>query len=148
VPVGLFGLQTKTSLVFSVMASAIAGRSWVSPSSGTLTESAAARSARVGYASNERHAYMTSAPGSPIASRSCCVTPTEPHPTATCPVGTPKRSPMASMSATAPLSGYRLTERASAAMTSTTEGSGGCGDSLDDSLCDFPAAAAGVRPGR
>jgi hypothetical protein len=105
VPVGLFGLQTKISRVRGVIASAIAARSWVSPRSGTVTESAAARSARVGYASNERHAYMTSAPGSPIASRSCCVTPTDPHPTATWFTGTLKRSAMAWISACAPLSG-------------------------------------------
>ncbi len=104
-PVGLFGLQTKISLVRGVIAADIARRSWASSSSGTRTELAAARSARVGYASNERHAYMTSAPGSPIASRSCCVTPTEPHPTATCRGGTLNRSAMASVSAAAPLSG-------------------------------------------
>ncbi len=98
-------MQTKISRVRGVIASAIAVRSWVSPSSGTLIESAAARSARVGYASKERHAYMTSAPGSPIASRSCCVTPTEPHPTATCCAGTLNRSPIASRRAAAPLSG-------------------------------------------
>ena len=55
-PVGLFGLQTKISRVRGVIAAAIAARSWVSSRSGTRTDSAAARSARVGYASNERHA--------------------------------------------------------------------------------------------
>ena len=90
---------------------------------------------------------MTSAPGSPTASSICWVTPTEPHPTATCSGGTLKRSAMAWVRASARLSGYRLTDRASAAMTSTTEGSGGCGDSLDESLCDVPAELTGVRPG-
>ena len=75
------------------------------------------------------------------------MTPTEPQPTATCCDGTLNRSAMASVSAPQPLSGYRLTDRASAAMTSTTEGSGGCGDSLDESLCDLPAELTGVRPG-
>ena len=90
---------------------------------------------------------MTSAPGSPTASSICWVTPTEPHPTATCSAGTLKRSAMAWVRASARLSGYRLTDRASAAMTSTTEGSGGYGDSLDESLCDVPAELTGVRPG-
>ena len=56
VPVGLFGLQTKISRVRLVIASAMAARSWVSPRSGTRTEAAAARSARIGYASNDRQA--------------------------------------------------------------------------------------------
>ena len=124
-PVGLFGLQTKISLVRGVIAAAIAARSWVSSRSGTRTDSAAARSDRVGYASKERHAYITSAPGSPTASRSCWATPTEPHPTATCCGGTPNLAAMASIRTCAPLSGYRLTDRAASAMTSSTEGSGG-----------------------
>ena len=76
------------------------------------------------------------------------MTPTEPHPTATCRGGTPNRSAMACVSASAPLSGYRFTDRASSAMTSTTEGSGANGDSLDESLCDRPEELTGVRPGR
>ncbi len=55
---------------------------------------------------------------------------------------------MACVSASAPLSGYRFTDRASSAMTSTTEGSGANGDSLDESLCDRPEELTGVRPGR
>ncbi len=62
--------------------------------------------------------------------------------------GTLKRSAMAWISASAPWSGYRLTDRASSAITSTTEGSGAYGDSLDESLCDLPAELAGVRPCR
>ncbi len=76
------------------------------------------------------------------------MTPTDPQPTATWFTGTLKRSAMAWLSASAPLSGYRLTDRASSAITSSTEGSGASGDSLDESLCDLPADAAGVRPGR
>ena len=55
-PVGLFGLQTKISLVRGVITAAIAARSWVSPRSGTRTDSVAAKSDSVGYASKERHA--------------------------------------------------------------------------------------------
>jgi hypothetical protein len=41
VPVGLFGEQTSTSRVRSVIAAAIASRSWCSPAvSGTVTERA------------------------------------------------------------------------------------------------------------
>ena len=56
VPVGLLGLQTKTSRVCGVITLAIAARSWVSPRRGTVTDVAPARSASVGYASNERQA--------------------------------------------------------------------------------------------
>ena len=73
--------------------------------------------------------------------------PTDPHPTATCPAGTPNLSATAWVRASARLSGYRLTERASSAMTSITEGSGPNGDSLDESLYDRPVALTGVRPG-
>jgi hypothetical protein len=41
-----------------------------------------------------------------------------------------------------------LTDRAASAITSTTEGSGAKGDSFDESLCVFPVALTGVRPGR
>ncbi len=78
---------------------------------------------------------------------SCCSTPTEPHPTATWPTGTANLPAIASVSAAAPLSGYRLTARAASAITSTTDGSGPYGDSLDDSLCASPAAAVGAWPG-
>jgi hypothetical protein len=40
-----------------------------------------------------------------------------------------------------------LTDRAASAMTSTTEGNGAKGDSLDDSLCVRPVRLTGVRPG-
>jgi len=56
------------------------------------------------------------------------VTPTEPQPTAMCSGGTANRAAIASVSATAPLSGYLLTCPAAAAMTLTTEGSGPKGD--------------------
>ena len=91
---------------------------------------------------------MISVPGSPTAASSCWVTPTEPQPTATCAGGTAKRPAIASVRATAPLSGYRLTCPAAAATcTSTTEGSGPNGDSFDDSLCDLPSSRTGIRPG-
>ena len=49
VPVGLFGLQMKTSAVRSVMASAMASRSWApSASSGTITGVAPATWVRMG----------------------------------------------------------------------------------------------------
>ena len=91
---------------------------------------------------------MISVPGSPAAASSCWVTPTEPQPTAMCAAGTANRSAIASVSATAPLSGYLLACPAAAAMALRTEGSGPNGDSLDESLNDFPSARAGVRPGR
>jgi hypothetical protein len=78
---------------------------------------------------------------------SCCSTPTEPQPTATWPTGTANRSARASVSAPAPLSGYRLTPRPASAITSTTDGSGPYGDSLDDSLCASPTEAVGAWPG-
>ena len=55
-PVGLFGLQTITSRVRSVIAAAIAARSWPWPAVfGTRTLVAPAPAAMIGYASNERH---------------------------------------------------------------------------------------------
>jgi hypothetical protein len=54
---------------------------------------------------------------------------------------------IASVSASAPLSGYRLIDLAASAITSTTDGSGPYGDSLEDSLYVFPVALTGVRPG-
>ena len=48
VPVGLLGVQTKMSLVRSVIAAAIAGRSCAKSRSGTRTEVAPARSVRYG----------------------------------------------------------------------------------------------------
>src|SRR3954449_1592151 len=56
-PVGLFGVQTSTTLVRSVTAAAIASRSCrPSASTGTLTPVAAAAVTAIGYASNERQA--------------------------------------------------------------------------------------------
>jgi hypothetical protein len=75
------------------------------------------------------------------------VTPTEPQPTATCEAGTPKRAAMASISSTAPESGYRLTLPAVSAITLSTEGSGPNGDSFDDSLNARPPGADGALPG-
>src|SRR5216683_2339473 len=54
---------------------------------------------------------------------------------------------MASVSATAPLSGYWWTRLAAAAMTSSTDGSGPNGDSLDESLNDLPSGLDNVVPG-
>jgi hypothetical protein len=52
----LFGLQTTTTRVRSVTASAIAVRSWACPAVlGTRTLVAAAVAAMIGYASKERH---------------------------------------------------------------------------------------------
>ena len=67
-PVGLFGVQTSTTLVRSVIAAAIASRSCrPSASTGTRTGDAAAAATAIGYASNERHAKTTSSPGSQYA---------------------------------------------------------------------------------
>ncbi len=50
VPVGLFGLQTRTSCVAAVTSAAIASRSWTSPSaSGTRISRAPVRAGRYGY---------------------------------------------------------------------------------------------------
>ena len=68
-PVGLFGLQTMIARVRGVIAAAIAGRSWrASAVSGTCTGVAPATIASHGYASNDRHAKMTSSPGPDVAS--------------------------------------------------------------------------------
>ena len=77
----------------------------VSSRSGTRTDVAPARSLSGGYASNDRHAYITSAPGSLTASISCLRTPTDPHPTAMCSAGTENRRASDAVSASAPLSG-------------------------------------------
>ena len=69
VPVGLFGVQTMTTRVRSVIAAAIASRSWPwSGRLGTCTLVAPATVTRPGYASNERHEYTTSSPGPAAAS--------------------------------------------------------------------------------
>ena len=125
----------------------MAPRSCASSRSGTRTDVTPARSDRYGYASNERHAYTTSAPGSPTASSNCWATPTDPQPTATCSGGTSKRAAMASMSSAAPLSGYLWTLLAASAITLSTEGSGPNGDSLDESLNARPPGADGALPG-
>src|SRR5215831_11115150 len=112
----------------------MAARSCVSSRSGTRTEVTPDRSDRYGYASNERQAYRTSAPGSPTVSSSCWVTPTDPQPTAA-----RFRVPAShvAVGCAAPLSGYLLTRPAASAMALTTEGSGPNGDSFDDSLYDL-----------
>ncbi len=57
VPVGLFGLQTRTSWVAAVTSAAIASRSWTSPSaSGTRTSRAPVRAGRYGYIEKEGQA--------------------------------------------------------------------------------------------
>ena len=57
VPVGLFGLHTKTSLVRSLIASAMAFKSWRSSAvSGTFTDVAAEICTIIGYASKDRQA--------------------------------------------------------------------------------------------
>ncbi|GGU23281.1 hypothetical protein GCM10010208_55430 [Actinomadura livida] len=105
VPVGLFGLHTKTSRVRSVTASAIAARSCRSSRSGTWTFAMPARDTSSGYASNDRQAYMISAPGSATACSSIWMTPTAPAPTTTLSSGTRRRPASASTSGTAWLSG-------------------------------------------
>jgi hypothetical protein len=56
-PVGLFGLQTITTLVRSVIASAMASRSCrESEVSGTWTDVAPVTDTAIGYASNDRQA--------------------------------------------------------------------------------------------
>lgn len=104
-PVGLFGLQTKIRRVRSVIAAAIASRSCAPSRRGTSTGVAPERRVRIGYASKERQAYMTSAPGSATASRSIWETPTEPQPTAISSSATPKRADISAVSATQLLSG-------------------------------------------
>ena len=65
-PVGLFGLQTKISRVCSVIAAAIASKSCASSSvSGTCTARARPTWVTIGYASNDRHANITSSVSAP-----------------------------------------------------------------------------------
>jgi len=67
-PVGLFGVQTSTTFVRSVIAASIALKSWrASAVSGTWTEVAPVSWTAIGYASNERHAYTTSSPSATVA---------------------------------------------------------------------------------
>ena len=64
-PVGLLGVQTRTTRVRGVTASAIASRSWrPSARTGTRTMRAAAAVVAIGYASNDRQAKITSSSGS------------------------------------------------------------------------------------
>ena len=64
VPVGLFGLHTKTSLVRGVTARASAGRSCTrSAPSGTRTERAPMPWTTIGYIANEGQANTHSSPG-------------------------------------------------------------------------------------
>ena len=82
-----------TTRVRSVIAAAIAGRSWRASSvSGTWTGVAPATTASHGYASNERQAKMTSSPGPEVASTSCARIDTLPAATCTESSSTPKRS--------------------------------------------------------
>src|SRR5579859_2981373 len=64
-----------------------------------------------------------------------------------CAGGTPYRLEIASVSASALLSGYQLTSAAAAVMAFATEGSGPYGLSFEASLNDWPAALATRRPG-
>ena len=64
-----------------------------------------------------------------------------------CGCGTPNRELIAAIRLCAPLSGYRLTSPAAVAITSSTDGSGPNGDSLDASLYDLPSGLATRRPG-
>jgi len=86
-------------------------------------------------------------PGSAAAASSCWATPTEPQPSAMCVGGTSCRRAIASVSASALLSGYQLTSAAAAAMASATDGSGPNGHSFEASLNDWPAALATRLPG-
>jgi hypothetical protein len=64
-PVGLLGVHTSTTFVRSVIAAAIASRSWrPSAVTGTCTDVAAHALTAIGYASKDRHAKTTSSPGS------------------------------------------------------------------------------------
>src|SRR5579859_2282123 len=64
-----------------------------------------------------------------------------------CAGGTPYRLEIASVSASALLSGYQLTSAAAAVMAFATEGRGPYGLSFEASLNDWPAALATRRPG-
>ena len=105
-PVGLLGVQSRITFVRAVTAAAMASRSWPSKvSSGTRTGRAPASSTRMGYASKERHAKITSSPASHRPVMICWRTPTLPGPTATSPAVTPKWLAIRSRSSTAALSG-------------------------------------------
>ncbi len=92
-PVGLLGLQTSTSRVRSVIAPAIASRSWDSSDrNGTRTEVAPEIWTMIGYASKDRQAKTTSSPGPATDCTICWQTPTDPVPTARCVAGTTNRS--------------------------------------------------------
>src|SRR5674476_403975 len=64
VPVGLFGLQTKTTRVCSVTASAMAATSWRAPVRGTRRARAPASAVMVAYSGKVGQAWTTSLPGS------------------------------------------------------------------------------------
>ena len=106
VPVGLLGVQTRITLVRSVTAAAMAGRSWRSfSSSGTCTALAPASPVRIGYASKERHAKTTSSPSSHTARMIWEATSTEPLPKLTEEGSTPQRLATASVTAWQVMSG-------------------------------------------
>ena len=125
-------------------AAAIASRS-SRPSSptGTCTPWAPASVTAIGYASNDRHGTTTSSPGWHTAVSTCPSTATEPHPATMFSGATPSDAAMAPTSSVAYMSGYRLTSSAASEMASTTDGRGGYGFSLDDSL--NAAAPTGTR---
>ncbi len=105
-PVGLLGVQTSTTRVRSVIAAAMASRSWRwSAVSGTWTDVAPAIATTIGYASKERHAYTTSSPGSHVDWMIWASTPTEPVPVAICSRGTARWAASASVRAVTPMSG-------------------------------------------
>src|SRR5262249_17669352 len=96
----------------------------------------------------DAHAQSPSVPASAAAASNCWATPTEPQPSAMCETGTSCRRAIASVSASARLSGYQLISAAASAMALATEGSGPNGHSFEAGLNDWPTALATLRPGR
>ncbi len=89
VPVGLLGLQTKTTRVAGVTAASIASRSCRWPASrGTVRARTPATLAKTGYASKDRQAHRTSSPGPQNAWMRSRHRLTDPQPTATRSPGT------------------------------------------------------------
>src|SRR5262249_59019725 len=95
----------------------------------------------------DAHAQSPSVPASAAAASTCWATPTEPQPSAMCETGTSCRRAIASVSASARLSGYQLISAAASAMALATEGSGPNGHSFEASLNDWPTAVAALRAG-
>ena len=106
VPVGLLGVHSRTRRVRPVTAAAMASRS-CSPDavSGTVTGVAPASWARIGYASNERHAKTISSPASQAAPMICARTPVEPGPTTTWSASRPTKAAMAALTSVFVMSG-------------------------------------------